>query len=145
MPVPSGSWNGPAFQYTVQADYLYDYNGAPPYGHQEVNTFTGEASQFMTPRPPQTDCNTAFMAPSWQQGTEHNQIDSAGCVVTHASNINDAYYNPKNEVFRDPKHVLVEGGAPINYWQIDQGKMEWNDNTSPLSKLTRKGRQIIRL
>ena len=29
-------------------------------------------------------------------GTEHNQFESAGCVATHASNISDDYYNPKN-------------------------------------------------
>ena len=117
MPVPDGSWNGPAFQYTVKVDYLYGYNGAPPCGHQEVNAHTGETSQSMASRPPQADYNTAFMAPTWQSGTEHNQIESAGCVATHASNISDDYYNPKN--IQDPEHIVVKGDAPINYWQID--------------------------
>ena len=91
MPVPDGSWNGPAFQYTVQADYSYGYNGAPPCGHQEANTYTGEASQSMAPRPPQADCNTALMASTWQYGTEHNQFESAECVATHVSNVSDDY------------------------------------------------------
>ena len=121
MSVPDGSWNGSAFQYTVPADYIYGYNGAPPCTHQEVNTYAGEASQSMAPRrPPQTNCNTASLAPMRQHGTEHNLIESAGCVATHASNINDDYYNPKNKVFQDPKHVVVEGGAPINYWQMSK-------------------------
>ena len=112
MPVPNGSGNGPAFQYTVQADYLYDYNGHPPYGHQEVNEYMGEASQSMAPRPPQADCNTAFMTSTWQYGTDHNQIETAGCVATHARNNSDDYYNPKNKVFQDPKHVIELKGRP---------------------------------
>ena len=86
MPVLDGSWDELAFQDTVQADYLYGYNSAPPCGHQEINACTGDASQSMAPRPLQADCNTAFMAPTWQYGTEHNPIESAGCVPTHASN-----------------------------------------------------------
>ena len=108
MPVPDESWNGPAFQYTVQADYLYGYNGASPCG-QEINAYMGETSQSMAPRPLQADCNTAFMAPTWQYVTEHNQFESAGCVVIHASNVSDDYYNPKNELFQDPKHAVIEG------------------------------------
>ena len=118
MPVPDGGWNGPAFQYTVQAGCIYGYNGATLCTHQEVNAYAGEASQFMATRPPQTDCNTASLAPMWQHGMEHNQIESAGCVVAHASNTNDTYYNPKNDIFQDPKHVIVEGDTPINYWQM---------------------------
>ena len=112
MPVPDGSWNRPAFQYTVQADYLYGYNRAPPYGQQEVNEYMGEASQSMAPRPPQVDCKTAFMASTWQYGTEHNQIENAGCVATNASNNSDDYYNPKNRVFQYPKYVIELRGAP---------------------------------
>ena len=87
MPVPDGTWNGPAFQYTVQADYLYGYNGAPPCEHQ----YMGEAIQFMAPRPPQAGFNTAFMSPVWQYSAEHNQIESNGYVAAHASNIGDDY------------------------------------------------------
>ena len=121
MSVPDGSWNRPAFQYTVQADYLYGYNSAPPCGHQKVNAYTGEASQSMAPRPPKADYNTASMAPAWQCGTEHIQFESAGCVATHASNMSDDYYNPKKQVFQDSKHVVVEGGVQINVWQMDRG------------------------
>ena len=110
-----GPWNGLAFHYTVQADYLYSYNSAPPCGHQEVKAYAGEASQSVAPRPLQADCNTAFMVPTWQYGMEHTQFESAGCAAIHASNISDDYYNPKNEVFQDPKHVVVEGDSPINY------------------------------
>ena len=119
MPVPNGRWNGPAFQYTVQADYLYGYDGAPPCTLQEVNAYTGEASQYMASRPSQTDCNTDLLTPTWQHGAKHNQIESAGCVATYASKTNDTYNNPESKVFQNSKHVLVEGGAPINYWQID--------------------------
>ena len=127
MTAPNPGWNEPAFQYAVKADYIYGYDGAPPCTHQEVNAHTGEASHFMAPRPPQTDCDTASLAPMWQNGTESNQFESAGCVSTHASNIRNNYYDPKNEIFQDPKHVVVEGDAPINYWQMDRGTSEWND------------------
>lgn len=110
---------------------MYSYNGAPPCTYQVVNAHAGEASQFMAPRPPQTDYNTASLAPIWQHGMEQNRIESAGCVATHASNNNDTYCNPRNEIFQDPEHVVVEGGAPINYWQIYQGTVEWNNNISP--------------
>ena len=137
MPAPDTGWNGPAFRHTVQADYLYGYDGAPPCVHQEVNAYAGEASHFMAPRPPQTDCNTAYLAPMWQNGTEQDQFESAGCLAAHASNIRNDCYIPKNEIFQDPKHVVVEGDAPINYWQMDRGTIEWNDNTSPLTQPAR--------
>ena len=36
---------------------------------------------------------------------------------------------------------MVEGGAPINIWQMDQGTMERNNNTtSPLSQPVRDGK-----
>ena len=119
MPAPDTGWNGPAFLYTVQADYTYGYDGAPPCVHQEVNAYAGEASHFMAPKPPQTDCNTAYLAPMWQNGNEQNELESAGCLAAHASNVRNDYYVPKNEIFQDPKHVVVEGDAPINYWQMD--------------------------
>ena len=119
MPVPGTGWNGQAFQYTVQADYIYGYNGAPPCTHQEVNAYAGEASQFMAPRSPQTDCNTASLAPMWQKGMEQNQFESAGCIATHASNTRNDYCNPENKIFQDLEHVKVEGRIPINYWQMD--------------------------
>ena len=115
MPAPDTGWNGPTFRYTVQADYLYGYGGAPPCTYQEVNACAGEASPYMAPRPPQTNCITASLARMWQNGTEQNDIESAGCVATHASNIRNDYYDPKNEIFQDPKHVVVEGDVPINY------------------------------
>ena len=64
------------------------------------------------------------MSPMWQYGMEHNLIESAGCVATHASNMSDDYYNPKKQVFQDSKHVVVEGGVPINVWQMDRGTIE---------------------
>ena len=91
----------------------------------------------MAPRPPQTDCNTASLAPMWQNGMEQNQLESAGCVATHASNTRNDYCNPKNEIFQDPEHVIVEGGAPINCWQMDRGTIEWNNNISPLTSPVR--------
>ena len=137
MPVPDGGWNGPAFQYTVQADYIYGYNGAPPCAHQEVNTYAGEASQFMALRPPQTDCNTASLVPMWQHGMEYNRIESAGCAATHASNNNDTFTTLKTKKFHGPENIVVEGDTPINYWQMDRGIVVWNDNISPLNQPVR--------
>ena len=119
MIAPNLGWNGPAFQYTVQADYIYGYNGAPPCVHQEANAYAGEASHFMAPRPPQTDCTTAYLAPMWQDGMEQKKIESAGCAATHASNIRNNYCHPENEIFQNPEQVMVEEDAPINYWQMD--------------------------
>ena len=65
---------------------------------------------------------------------EHNQIESAGCVATHASNNNNFYCNTEEEVLQNPEHATVEGNAPINHWQMDQGTMEWTINTSPLNQ-----------
>ena len=73
----------------------------------------------------------------WQNGMEQNQIESAGCAATHASNIRNNYCYPENEIFQDPKHVMVEGDAPINCWQMDRGASGWNDNSSPLTQPVR--------
>ena len=115
MPVPDGSWNGPDFQYTAQVDHSHGHESAPPCTHQEADACAGEASQTMAPRPPQADCNTAFLAPMWQYGMEHNQIESAGCVATHTSNNNNFYCNTEEEVLQNPEDAMVEGDAPTNH------------------------------